>query len=152
MDARLRRIADYLLAQPDAAAIAPAAFDTDLLPHLFWLDIERNGAGQDLRLRIRLVGTAIDRIFSRPLKGRYLEEFIHGPRGDSVIGAFHHCANTKEPIWMTQIVHVKNRLPRFVEGVVIHVTPERLYGGLLVGEAPRQSEHASFERAVISRG
>ena len=68
MDARLRRIADYLLAQPDAAAIAPAAVDTDLLPHLFWLDIERNGAGQDLRLRIRLVGTAIDKIFRRPLK------------------------------------------------------------------------------------
>ena len=81
MDARLRRIADYLLAQPDAAAITPAAVDADLLPHLFWLDIERDVPGHELRLRIRLVGTAIDRIFRRPLRGRHLEEFIHGPRG-----------------------------------------------------------------------
>ena len=151
MDVRLRRIADYLLAQRDAEEIKPAAVDADLLPHLFWLDVERNVDGQELRLRIRLVGTSIDRIFRRPLKGRYLEEFIHGPRGDRVIESFHHCAKTKEPIWMTQIVHLKDRMPRFVEGVVVHVAPERLYGGLLVGEAARESVHASFERVVISR-
>ena len=123
MDARLRRIADYLLAQHDAEAIKPAAVDPDLLPHLFWLDIERDPAEASVRLRIRLVGTSIDRIFRRPLKGRYLEEFIHGPRGDSVIESFHHCAKTREPIWMTQIVHLKERMPRFVEIRLVPVQP-----------------------------
>jgi len=151
MDSRLRRIADFLLAQHDAEAIKPAAVDPDLLPHLFWLDIERDPTEANVRLRIRLVGTSIDRIFQRPLKGHYIEEFIHGPRGDRVIESFHHCANTHESIWMTQIVHLKDRMPRFVEGVVVYVAPERLYGGLLVGEAAKESVHASFERAVISR-
>jgi hypothetical protein len=128
----------------DSAAFSPASIGAKLLPHLFVLDIER-GTPERTSLRIRLVGSALDEAFRRPLKGHALEEFIHGPRGKEVIASFHHCADTREPIWMRQIVHVRDRAPRFVEGVAIYLKPERIYGGLIVGEYAKSPTADSFE-------
>jgi len=36
--------------------------------------------------------------------------------------------------------------------VVVYLGPDRVYGGLVVGDGSLQSAHASFEREVISRG
>ncbi len=148
MDSRLRGIADYLLAQTTASAVDPAAIDPQLLPHVYILDVERD---TNVRLRIRLAGTALDEVFRRPLAGHVLEEFIHGPRGADVIASFHHCARTREPLWMRQVVHIKERAPRFVEGVAVFLTPERIYGGLVVGELGFRGGVAGFERTVLPR-
>ena len=149
MDSRLRDIADYLLTQKDWSQINPASIAANLLPLLFILDIEQGESG--IALRIRLIGTAIDGVFRRPLKGRLLEDFIHGPRGMQVIESFHHCAATREPVWMRQVVPLKDEVPRFVEGVAVYVAPERVYGGLIVGEAALPSQQATFERTILAR-
>jgi hypothetical protein len=146
MDSRLRGIADYLLAQPDASTVDPALIAPQLLPHLFILDIERDA---NVRLRIRLVGTTLDEVFRQPLAGHLLEEFIHGPRGADVIASFHHCARTREPIWMRQIVQMKDREPRVVEGVAVYLVPERIYGGLVVGDFCPPGAEGGFERAIL---
>ncbi|MEQ1866356.1 MAG: hypothetical protein ABL996_17090 [Micropepsaceae bacterium] len=143
MDQKLRRLADYLLSNRSAADFNPAAVDADALPHLFVLEIEPEV--EAVRLRIRLVGTALDAAFGRPLKGCHLEEFIHGPRGADVVEGFHHCATTREAIWMKQVVRIRDHLPRFVEGVAVNLKPDRIYGGLIVGELPADVEEGSFE-------
>jgi hypothetical protein len=120
-----------------------------LLRHLFVLDIERDTSKRAAFLRIRLVGTALDEVFHRPLRGHTLEEFIHGPRGKEVIASFHHCADTRKPIWMRQIVRIQDKAPRFVEGVAIYLKPERIYGGLIVGEYAGSSATNSFERIPL---
>lgn len=148
MDSCLRGIADYLLAQKNASTVDPALIEPRCLPHVYIVDIERD---TNLRLRIRLAGTALDHVFRRPLVGQLLEEFIHGPRGADVIASFHHCARTREPIWMRQIVHLKDRAPRFVEGVAVYLVPERIYGGLVFGELSFPGVEAGFERAVLPR-
>ncbi len=148
MDTSLRGIADYLLAQKDSSTIDPAAIGPHLLPHIYILDVER---GTSIRLRIRLTGTALDHTFRQPLVGHLLEEFIHGPRGGDVIGAFHHCARTREPMWMRQVVHLKERAPRYVEGVAVYLVPERIYGGLVIGNLGLPGVEAGFERAVLTR-
>ncbi len=143
MDLRLRRLAEHLRSRPRVADFSPAAVDPDLLPHLFVLDIE---SGQDpIRLRIRLVGTALDQAFLRPLAGRHLEDFIHGPRGADVVEGFHQCAISHEPIWMRQVVRIREHLPRFVEGIAFYLDPDRVYGGLIVGELPTDVSEGSFE-------
>lgn len=152
MDDRLDQVARYLLARSHAAEFNPASLGAELLPLLFVLDIERDSAGGVSGLRIRLVGTELDRVFNKPLKDRRLEEFIHGPRGREVIGGFHHCANTREPVWMRQVVQLQGKLPRFVEGVASYLQSERIYGGLIVGEAINHSEPASFERRILRAG
>jgi hypothetical protein len=149
MDIRLRQIADHLMALRDSAAFKPTSIVAKLLPHLFILDIERDTAKGTPSLRIRLIGTAIDDVFRRPLKGHALEEYIHGPRGNEVIASFHHCANTHEPLWMRQVAHIRDRAPRFVEGVAIYLKPERIYGGLVVGEYADFSVAESFERIPL---
>jgi len=149
MDIRLRRIADHLMTLGDSTAFKPASIDAKLLPHLFVLDIERDPAKGASSLRIRLIGTAIDDVFRRPLKGHMLEEYIHGPRGNDVIASFHHCAETHEPLWMRQVAHIRNRMPRFVEGVAIYLKPERIYGGLVVGEYTDLSVAEGFERGPL---
>jgi len=149
IDPRLRQIADHLMTLGDCAPFSPASIGAKLLPHLFVLDIERDTAKRTASLRIRLVGTALDDVFHRPLRGHTLEEFIHGPRGKEVIASFHHCADTRQPIWMRQIVHIRDRAPRFVEGVAIYLKPERIYGGLLVGEYAGSSAADSFERIPL---
>jgi hypothetical protein len=146
MDSRLRGIADYLLAQTSASTVDPHLIDPELLPHVFILDVERD---VNVRLRIRLAGTALDEVFRRPLTGHLLEEFIHGPRGADVIASFHHCARTREPLWMRQIVHMKERAPRFVEGVAVYLVPERIYGGLVIGELTFPGVEAGFERTPL---
>lgn len=143
MDLRLRRLAEHLRNRRRVADFSPAAVDPDLLPHLFVLDIEPD---QDsIRLRIRLVGTALDQAFLRPLAGRHLEDFIHGPRGADVVEGFHQCAISHEPIWMRQVVRIREHLPRFVEGIAFYLDPGRVYGGLIVGELPTDVSEGSFE-------
>jgi hypothetical protein len=149
MDVRLRRIADHLMALTDAAAFSPSSIGAKLLPHLFVLDIESETSNRAALLRIRLVGTALDDAFRRPLRGHTLDEYIHGPRGKEVIASFHHCADSREPIWMRQVVHIRNKVPRFVEGVAVYLKPERIYGGLVVGECAGLSVAASFERIAL---
>jgi hypothetical protein len=148
MDPILRGIADYLLAQEDASSVNPAAIAPQLLPHFFIIDIERD---LNLRLRIRLVGTALDKVFRRPLVGHVLEEFIHGPRGREVIASFHHCAETREPIWMRQVVCLPDRAPRFVEGIAVYLERARIYGGLVVGEENLPGAESGFERESLKR-
>ena len=148
MDSSLRGIADYLLAQKTASTVDPGSINPQFLPHVYILDVERDAT---IRLRIRLAGTALDQVFRRPLAGNLLEDFIHGPRGADVIASFHHCARTHEPIWMRQIVQLKDRAPRFVEGVAVYLEPDRIYGGLIVGELTFPGVEAGFERTVLPR-
>ena len=149
IDIRLRQIADHFMTLVDSAAFSPASIGAKLLPHLFVLDIERDRPERTALLRIRLAGSALDESFRRPLRGHALEEFIHGPRGKEVIASFHHCADTREPIWMRQVVHMRDRTPRFVEGVAIYLKPERIYGGLIVGEFAGSCATDSFERIPL---
>ena len=148
MDSCLREVANYFLAQKDALSVDPTLIDARLLPHVFILDVERDAT---VRLRIRLIGTALDHFFQRPLIGHHLEEFIHGPRGDDVIASFHHCAQTKEPLWMRQIVQLKGKVPRFVEGVAVYLEPDRIYGGLAIGELCHERVESGFERTILQR-
>jgi hypothetical protein len=149
IDPRLRQIAGHLMALGDCAAFSPSSIGAKLLPHLFVLDIERDTSNRAALLRIRLVGTALDDAFRRPLRGHTLDEYIHGPRGKEVIASFHHCADSREPIWMRQVVHIRNKVPRFVEGVAVYLKPERIYGGLVVGECAGLSVAAGFERITL---
>ena len=149
MDSRLRQLADQLFVQSDTGAIRPASIANNLLPHLFILDIEQ--LDTQLQLRIRLTGTAVDQIFGKPIGGRLLEEFVHGPRGDQVISGFHNCAKTHEPIWMRQIVHFQGKAPRFVEGIAIHLAPSRIVGGLVAGLVSTRAIASTFEREVLTR-
>jgi len=151
MDSRLRQLADQLFVQSDAGVIRPASIASNLLPHLFILDIEQLDVHPQLQLRIRLTGTAVDQIFGKPIGGRLLEEFVHGPRGDQVISGFHNCAKTHEPIWMRQIVHIQGKAPRFVEGIAIHLAPSRIVGGLVAGLVSTHAIASTFEREVLIR-
>jgi hypothetical protein len=89
-------------------------------------------------------------VFHRTLDGHCLEEFLHGPHGAEVIQGFHECADTHVAVWMRQVVRLPERLPRFVEGVVVYLAPERLYGGLVVGDAAKDAETVPFEKGKLA--
>ena len=148
MDQRIARISQHLSKLSSAKDFDPKSVG-HALGHVFILDIEREGAGPP-QLRIKLMGTALESMFGRPLAGQLLESFIHGPRGVDVIRGFHNCAHTREPLWMRQIVKLPDRMPRFVEGVLYYLAPERIYGGLAMGEWTH-SEESSFERRAIGQ-
>ena len=150
MNPLLRELADYLLGHKASETVNAASLGARLLPYVFILDIEEDSEA-GVRLRIRLIGSAIDRIFRRPLKGRTLEEFIHGSRGEDVIATFHRCALTREPLWMRQVVRIPKRVPRYVEGVAVYLEPRRLYGGLAMGDVADEFAQSSFESAAITR-
>lgn len=143
MDHRLRRLSEQLGTKRRVAEFSPSSVDPDLLPHLFVLDIEPSA--NSVRLKIRLVGTALDQAFQRQLQGHYLEEYIHGPRGADVLDSFHQCAMSRQPTWMRQVVRIRDHLPRFVEGAAFYLEPARLYGGLIIGELPTDVDEGSFE-------
>jgi hypothetical protein len=134
MHQRLRILADYLLKCGSAAEVNPRDIDAKSLPHFFILNVERGADGVLSGLRVRFTGTALDTAFQRKLLGNRLEDYVHGPRGGEVIAGFHDCAETGRALWMRQVVQLEARPPRFVEGITIRITPERIYGGLIVGE------------------
>jgi len=151
MDERLGHLARYFMSCHHRSEIDPLGVEADCLKHIFILEIERDDAGVVSRLRIRLTGTSLDTGFGRQVKSRYLDEFIHGPRGSQVLKAFVRCATDREPVWMRQIVEIKGQPPRFVEGVAVHVAPDRICGGLVIGELSKGSRHGdSFETRDIA--
>jgi hypothetical protein len=146
MDPLLRRIADYLSSRKTRSSIDPLEIGVQLLPHFYILEIERKNVEAPPQFRIRLAGTALDRTFNRCLTGHYLEEFLHGPRSVDVLDEFHNCADTHKPVWMRQVVRIAGKLPRYVEGVVFHVEPHLICGGLMFGEIAGSSSEEAFER------
>ncbi|HWK46588.1 MAG TPA: hypothetical protein VNT30_17840 [Stellaceae bacterium] len=150
MDHRLRQIADYFLACKDRKDVDPTALGSALLPHIYVLRVERLPP-QPLKLRVSLTGTSLDTAFGRSLNGQFLESFLHGPRAVDVVRGFHHCADTREPVWMRQVARVAGRLPRYVEGVAIYLEPGYIYGGLVMGEFADEIDVAPFERISLQR-
>lgn len=154
MNPVLLQIATYMSGHKDRASIDPLELGPTLLPHLYILEIQRqeeivgDAAGQ-IRLLIRLSGTALDRAFGRCVHGHYLEEFLHGPHSVDVLKGFHDCARDGMPRWMRQVVEITDRPPRYVEGVVFHVAPSLIYGGLTLGEVAGQQGMASFESLLL---
>jgi hypothetical protein len=149
MDARLEKLFDHFSAFRSASEVNPRDIDATLLPHVYVLDIEGGADAAPTRLRVRLTGTALSSAFGRPLIGLYLEDFLHGPRASDVVGGFHDCAEKNEKIWMREVVRIKDRAPRFVEGVAIPLAPARIYGGLLVGELAVGADLTAFERRTL---
>lgn len=149
MDKAITRISDHLSTCTKSADFKPMSI-APALPHVFIIELERNTPSAKPRLRVKLIGTALEKAFGRPLVGEYLEAFIHGPRGKEVLKGFYDCAETHEPLWMRQIVKMKEGGPRFVEGALYYLAPDRIYGGLAMGEWTH-SDHSSFERRALTR-
>lgn len=147
MDDRLRQIANKLVKFERAKDVRPRGIGAKLLPHLFILEIEMRA--DQPRLRVRLVGTALHQLFGRDLRGHHLEDFIHGPRGAEVIAGFHQVATSHTPLWMRQRVAMTDRAPRFVEGVVVFLSPNRLYGGLVAGEFTASHSRTSLSGSTF---
>ena len=143
------RIADYMASRKHRSAIDPLQIDRDLLPHLFLIDVLWEAASPMPRLRIRLTGTALDLAFGRSVKGRYLEEFMHGPRSADVLDAFRGCAKDHAPVWMRQIVEIRHKPARYVEGVAYYLDPDAVCGGLVMGEITTKNPASSFERRPL---
>jgi hypothetical protein len=148
MNPTLRRIADALSCLKDTAAFDPLTMPPSALPHLFILELDP-ATTPGSRLRIRLTGTALDRAFERSLRGRHLEEFLHGPFSLDVLAGFHRCAADHKPIWMRQVVSIRGRVPRFVEGVAYFVEPNLIYGGLVFGDVAKIETHSGFEMRLL---
>lgn len=148
MNPILREIADYLLNRDDGSPVDPLSVRPALLPHFYILDVLEDGAGLT-RLRVRLTGTALDHAFGRSLRGQHMEDFLHGPRSQEVLHGFHGCAKSHAPLWMRQVVEIRGRPPRYVEGVAVFVAPNLIYGGLMVGELVGFNERSGFESSAL---
>ena len=145
----LMRIADHMVDRKRRSAIDPTQIAADLLPHLFMIDVRWEAESPTPRLQIRLTGTALDQAFGRALKGRFMEEFMHGPRSADVLDTFRTCATDHAPVWMRQIVEIREKPTRYVEGVVFYLDPDALFGGLVMGEITTKSPASSFERRSL---
>jgi hypothetical protein len=148
MNNSIARISAYLSTCATSADFKPMAI-APVLPNVFIIELERTAPALKPKLRVKLIGTALEKAFGRPLVGEYLESFIHGPRGNEVIKGFYDCAATREPLWMRQVMKMKEGGARFVEGVLHYLVPERIYGGLAMGEWTHTDE-SSFERRAIA--
>lgn len=151
IDPRLRRIAEYFMARSRRADVDPVELGSALLPMVYVLRLEREAAERPTRMRIGLVGTALDTSFNRPLRGRYMDEFLHGPRAEDVMAAYRQCETTRRPFWMRHIGSFRNGHHRFVEGVGVYLEPDCIYGGLAMGDFTRAAEGTpAFRHALLA--
>lgn len=150
MDDRLDRIARYFLSRRQADEVDVAALVPELQSLLYALDVERGMPSEPAKLRIRHTGEAVDRMFGRSIVGHHLEDFLHGPRSARVLYAFHCCARAFDSFWMRQVVRIADQMPRYVEGVAIHVAPNRIYGGLLHGAVSSDDAPSSLELRLLT--
>ena len=147
MDQRLQRLAEYLLRCPSAAAFDPVKLAPDLWQHLYVIDVLTLPEVAERGLRIRLTGSSLETLFGRRLVGERLDHILHGPHSAEVLAGFQRCAMAREPVWMRQIVTIDRKAPRFIEGVAVHLAPERIYGGLLSGQV--SAAKGGFELRVL---
>jgi hypothetical protein len=148
MNPILRDIADFLSNRGNGLPVDPLAVRPSLLPHLYILEVQSNDFGET-RLRVRLTGTALDRAFGRSLRGAYMEDFLHGPSSRDVLRAFHACAHDRAPLWMRQVVEIRDGPARYVEGVAFFVEPNLIYGGLVLGEVVGDDDRPGFEFSLL---
>lgn len=149
IDPRLRRIAEYFMSRTRRDEVDPVELGAALLPMVYVLRVERPPIGGTMRLRIGLIGTALDTSFERPLRGHYMDEFLHGPRAGEVIAAYHQCEQTRRPFWMRHIGSFRNGHHRFVEGVGVYLEPDCIYGGLVMGDFTHRDARTPDFRHVL---
>ncbi len=151
IDPRLRRIAEYFMARNHRDDVDPVELGAALLPMVYVLRLERPASDGAIRMRIGLVGTALDASFDRPLRGRYMDEFLHGPRAEDVMAAYQQCETTRRPFWMRHVGSFRNGHHRFVEGVGVYLEPDCIYGGLFMGDfTHRTPRTAEFRHALLA--
>jgi hypothetical protein len=148
MNPILREIADFMSNHNSGSAIDPLSVRPSLLPYLYILEAQKDDSGRP-HLRVRLTGTALDRAFGRSLRGRHMEDFLHGPSSREVLAGFHACARDHAPLWMRQVVEIRDGPARYVEGVAFFVEPNLIYGGLVLGEVVGDDDRSGFESALL---
>lgn len=147
IDERLRRLTQHLLQCPSAQDFDPVTLDADLWQYLYVIDILTQQDRADVGLRIRLTGTALDTMIGRALGGERLEQVVRGPHSEKVLAGFQRCAVGREPVWMRQVVKIDKKAPRFIEGVAVYLDPERIYGGVVVGDVSPAAD--GFDSRVL---
>ena len=151
IDPRLCFLADYFMSLGHRREVDPAAIGTVLLPMVYMLRLEPQEGKSVRRMRVGLTGTMIDEAMNRPLRNRYLDDFIHGPRGADVLAAYLDCATTHTPFWMRQVGIYREGKRRFVEGIGVYLEPDCIYGGLVLRDImARKTTIPDFVHAVIA--
>ena len=118
--AAIRRLADYWEAQrrtafaPSRHDIDPSALKADL-PHLFMLDVLRNGADY----RYRLIGTEVAAFSGRDVTGKTFSE-LYGSQPqvlEQVLAVFAKVLSTRRPVYARgQVFWLADRKYREFEG------------------------------------
>ena len=147
MNGTLAELAKYLLSCRVREDFKPMSIPA-LLKQVYILDVERGPNAHGTKFRIKLTGTGLDSIFGRAVSGRYLDEFIHGPRGAEVLAAYQQCAQDRAPCWMRQLVNIGNSPTRYVEGIMVYLDPQLIYGGLVAGKLSISSD-SHFEKLPL---
>ena len=86
-----------------------------LLPHVWIIEIEpASGDLMQPRLRVRLAGTQVERIYGRSLSGIYLESLDWGPHSDRIFASLNRMADEGIGHFLDTSAQIQPRLSRRV--------------------------------------
>ncbi len=128
-NATLRRLYRYWLAKrgerqwPDRRAIDPTEI-RDILPNLGIVEVV--GAGDDMRFRYRLVGTAIVNAYGVDPTGKFVDEMVAGAYREFLVGLLREVATTGRGIYAASAFCLE----------ATNLSAERLFLPLSVGNGP----------------
>lgn len=120
-------------------------FNIQGIPSCLWANIYILDALENGRLQIHLAGTGVENGFGIPLRGRYMDEFSHGPESASVLEAFQQSLVNWQDMYLKQTVCMTDR-PMLTIQASIHPLQAHRQGidahiaGLLYVEYPSCGE------------
>jgi hypothetical protein len=118
-DPRFGRLLTHVTAKRDgrrwaARAEIDASEIPGLLPHIWMIEIEQPGSPQGQRLRVRLAGTQVERIYGRSLAGLYLEDMDWGVHSTRIFHSLHRMADDGVGHFLDAAAIVQPRVSRRV--------------------------------------
>jgi hypothetical protein len=97
-----------------------------LLPNIWIIEVDRRPLSSDTtRLRVRLAGTQVERIYGRSLAGEYLENLDWGQHSGRILASLNRMVDQGEGHFLDASAHIQPRLSRRVRRVGLPLSDDQ---------------------------
>jgi len=110
-----------------------------ILPHVMLTDVLADG-----RLRFRLVGTEVERLFGRRMTGEYVHDLLLGAYGRNVLTLYQRTISDRRPVFSRDVVHTQSGAQMISERVMLPLSNDgAIVNMVMTGQTYRFDSKAS---------
>ncbi len=105
----------------------------------------------DGRLRFRLVGTEVERLFGRRMTGEYADDLLIGAYGQNVLALYRRTISDRRPVFSRDVVHTQSGAQMISERVMLPLSNDgAIVNMVITGQTYRFDSKATGMTMIIA--